>query len=110
MWILTAIALLAAGALMLSKYNAVRTFYFEETEDMVANPYQGAYFQWSAGDAEGLGDVVRRHPDCRVVLLTYDLDDERELDVIPEDKLNKLSRALDKAEELKLSRFGRAHV
>lgn len=108
MWILTAIVLLAAGALMLSKYNAVRTFYFEETKDMVANPYQGAYFQWSAGDAEGLGDVVRRHPDCRVVLLTYDLDDERELDVIPEDKLNKLSRALDKAEELKLSVIFRA--
>ncbi|KMZ55360.1 hypothetical protein HMPREF0980_00708 [Dorea sp. D27] len=94
---------MTAGAFVLKKYNAGLSYTYTESRDMVENPYQGSYFQWSTKDAEGIYDVISRNPGCRLVLLTYNLDDERDRKAIREDKLKELSRALNIAEDLGLS-------
>lgn len=75
---------------------------------MVENPFQGAYFQCSAGEPGRMYDVMEEHPDYRVVLLTFLLDDESELDVIPKEKMQDLKNALQTAEDLGLSVIFRA--
>lgn len=100
--------MLAAAVIIFIKYNAGREYTFKECAETVENPFQGAYFQWNAGDADGMYNVVREHPDYRVVLLTYNLDDESKTEIIPEEKTEKLSHALDVAEELELSVIFRA--
>ncbi|EGB91733.1 DUF4832 domain-containing protein [Clostridium sp. D5] len=93
---------------MISEYQARIVFTYEESSQMTANPFQGTYFQCSTGDLGRLYDVVEEHPDYRVVLLTFLLDDERELDVIPEEKMQDLRNALKAAEDLGLSVIFRA--
>lgn len=92
----------------MSEHHARLVFTYEESSQMVANPFQGAYYQCSTGESERLYDIVEAHPDCRIVLLTYLLDDEREMDVIPEDKMSDLERALQTAKDLGLSVIFRA--
>ena len=65
-------------------------------------------FQCSTGDPDRLYDVAEEHPDYDVVLLTFLLDDEREMEVIPNDKMRDLEHTLQIAQELGLSVIFRA--
>ena len=82
------IVLLAVAVIWaVSEYRGRLAFTYRESGSRVANPFQGVYFQCSTGDTDRLYDMAEEHPDYDVVLLTYLLDDEREMDVIPEDKV-----------------------
>lgn len=103
------IVLLAVAVIWaVSEYRGRLAFTYRESGSRVANPFQGVYFQCSTGDTDRLYDMAEEHPDYDVVLLTYLLDDEREMDVIPEDKVQDLENALSIARELGLSVIFRA--
>ena len=103
------IVLLAAAVIWLvSEYRARLVFTYRESGSRVANPFQGVYFQCSTGDPDRLYDVAEEHPDYDVVLLTFLLDDEREMEVIPNDKMRDLEHTLQIAQELGLSVIFRA--
>lgn len=102
------VLLVAAVIWAVSEYRGRLAFTYRESGSRVANPFQGVYFQCSAGDTDRLYDMAEEHPDYDVVLLTYLLDDEREMDVIPEDKVQDLENALSIARELGLSVIFRA--
>ncbi|MDD3221592.1 MAG: DUF4832 domain-containing protein [Lachnospiraceae bacterium] len=90
------------------EYPRKMTVTYEESNELIQNPFQGTYFQWYTGDPEGLYNVVEAHPDYRVVLLAYNLEDEVEMAKLPEDKIRDLENALRIAEELNLSVIFRA--
>lgn len=72
------------------------------------NPFQGVYFQCPTWDTERLYAAAEENPDCRMVLLTFLLDDEMEMDVIPEEKMQDLKNALQIARKQGLSVIFRA--
>ena len=84
------------------------TYSYEETQDYVTNPYQGAYFQFYTSDPYALGKAAEDNPDCKMVLVAFNLDDEFDVEIIPEEKMNDLRQTLTEAERLGLSVIVRA--
>ena len=84
------------------------TYSYEETQDYVTNPYQGAYFQFYTSDPYALAEAAEDNPDCKMVLVAFNLDDEWEMEVIPEEKMDDLRQTLMEAERLGLSAIVRA--
>lgn len=108
LWIVLLLLLAVTVKMIVTEKNARTTITFEENQGMVENPFQGAYFQWSTGAAEEIYDVIEEHPDYSVIMLTYNLDDEMEMETLPEKKLGDLEQSLSIAEELGLSVIFRA--
>lgn len=104
------IVLLFTGGYYVYKeiYQSMEIYSFQESETDVPNPFQGTYFQVYTGYAEQMYEIKKEHPDCRVILLAYNLDDEREMEVIPEKKIEDLYHSLEIAKELGLSIIFRA--
>lgn len=72
---------------------------FAESADIIPNPYQGDYIQIYTKTPEQMYDIRKETPECHVILLSYNLDDERQDEIIPEDKLEDLRRSLEVAQE-----------
>lgn len=76
---------------------------FEETKEYIKNPYQGPYFQFYTKYPEKLEEESKKNPDCTMVLVGYNLDDEYEMEIIPQEKLEDLHQTLGEIERLGLS-------
>lgn len=84
------------------------TYTYTENKNVVKNPYQGPYFQFYTTHPEELKDYAKERPDCTMVLVAYNLDDEYNMEQIPEDKKADLENTLKEAEALGLSVILRA--
>ena len=107
--ILILLAIAAGGVLYYQHfYLGSWEYYYSESGGIVANPYQGDYIQIYTKNPEKMYDIRREYPDCHVIMLSYNLDDEIGDFVIPESKLEDLKRSLMTAKELGFSCIFRA--
>lgn len=80
-------------------YQGFQVYALTENEEIVSNPYQGAYVQIYTGYWEEIPKIRDKYPDCNLILLAYNLDDEIGLATLPEKKKNDLQKALQTAGE-----------
>ena len=109
LWAIAFPAMLAAGLWYYqANYYGKWQFSYKEDPDMTSNPYQGAYVQIYTGYWESIYDVRERYPDCNVIMLAYNLNDEVELETLPEKKAGDLYKSLQAAQEEHFSVIFRA--
>ena len=87
----------------MEKEKKYETYFYEETQEYVKNPYQGLYFQFTTKDPYALQQEAEKNPDCTMVLVAFNLDDEFDTEVIPDEKMDDLRQTLQEAERLGLS-------
>lgn len=84
------------------------TYSYKESNEYIKNPYQGPYFQFYTTEPTELERYAEENPECTMVLVAFNLDDEYDMEVIPEEKLEDLRQTLLEAEKLGLSVIVRA--
>jgi len=109
------IAYIIAGFLMvlslcgcMEKEKELVTYVYTETQEYIQNPYQGPYFQFYTTEPEKLAQHAKERPDCTMVLVAFNLEDEYSMEQIPTEKMEDLRNTLKEAETLGLSVIVRA--